>query len=108
MLMYKKKDIILVKFPFTNLQDFKLSPALIVWEYKDDFIILAISSNKKNGINCKIEKKDMVNGEMLVDSYVKVNKITSIEKSIIYSKIWTIEKQFFHDVKQKFVKKVLD
>ena len=89
--MYKVWNIILVKFPFTNLADFKLRPALIIWEYapkevllgnKNDYIILAISSNKDNWINSKIDSSDLSSGELLVKSYIKINKITSIEKSL--------------------------
>ncbi len=105
--MYKNWDIILVKFPFTNLTNFKLRPALIIWEYKQDYIILAISSNKNNGINYEIDNNDLESGELLIKSYIKLNKITSIEKSIIFSKIATVEKKFLNKVKDKFIDKIL-
>jgi len=105
--MYKIWDIILVKFPFINLTDFKLRPAIIVWEYKNDYIILAISSNKKNWINYEIDNNDLDSGELLIKSYIKINKITSIEKSIIFSRIAKTEKKFLNKVKEKFVDEVL-
>lgn len=105
--MYKTWNIILVKFPFTDLSDFKLRPALIIWEYKNDFIILAISSKKNNWINQEIKKADLSKWELLIKSYIKINKITSIEKSIIYSKIWSVEKKFLKKIKGRFVEEVL-
>ena len=105
--MHKIWDIILVKFPFTNLTNFKLRPALIVWEYKNDFIILAISSNKLNWINYKLNNSDLKEWELLVKSYIKVNKITSIEKSIIFSNIAKLDKDIVKKVKKKFIDKIL-
>ena len=105
--MHKKWDIILVKFPFTNLTNFKLRPALIIWEYKKDFIILAISSNKNNWINYEIDNWSLSWWELLIKSYVKVNKITSIENSIIFSKIATLDKKNTKKIKEKFIDKIL-
>lgn len=105
--MYKNGDIILVKFPFSNLENFKLRPALIIWDYKNDYIILAISSNDKNWINYEVDNKDLKSWKLLIKSYIKINKITSIEKSIIYSKIATTEKKFLKKVKEKFIDKIL-
>jgi len=105
--MHKTWDIVLVKFPFTDLSDFKLRPALIIWEYKSDFIILAISSNKNNWINYEVDNTDLSKWELLIKSYIKINKITSINKPIIFSSIWAVEKKFLRKVKNKFVDKIL-
>jgi len=105
--MYKNWDIILVKFPFSNLENFKLRPALIIWDYKNDYIILAISSNAKNWINYEVDNKNLSTWKLLIKSFIKINKITSIEKSIIYSKIATTEKKFLRKVKEKFIDKIL-
>jgi len=68
---------------------------------------LAISSNGKNWINYEIENTNLSWWELLIKSYIKINKITSIEKSIIYSKIATSEKKFLKKVKEKFIDKIL-
>jgi mRNA interferase MazF len=106
--MYKIGDIILVKFPFTNLKKFKLRPALIVWEYQNDYIILALSSQKQGWISIEVENGDICEWELLIQSYIKLNKITSIEKNIIFSKIAFVEDCFLSKVKKKFCKKILD
>ena len=106
--MHKTWDVILVKFPFTNMENFKLRPALIVWEYKNDAIILAISSEKSNWIDYEIESSDLSKWKLLIKSFIKINKITSIDKDIIFSKIWTTEKNFLKKVKNKFVDKIID
>ncbi len=105
--MYNKKDVILVKFPFTNLTNFKLRPALIIWEYKNDLILLAISSKKCNWVNYKIDNSDFKNGELLVKSYIKVNKISTLSKDIVFSKIWTLEKSVYTKIKSKFIEEIL-
>lgn len=106
--MHKKWDIVLIKFPSINSTNFKLRPALIIWEYKNDYIILAISSNKNNWINYKINNDDLSSWELLIKSYIKINKVTSIEKSIIFSKIWTLKNKIEKKVREDFINKILN
>jgi mRNA interferase MazF len=39
-----KAKIILIHFPFTNLTDFKLRPALVIHESENDVVVAFISS----------------------------------------------------------------
>lgn len=41
---YRRGDIILVQFPFTDLSSSKLRPALVISQHEDDLIILGIFS----------------------------------------------------------------
>lgn len=84
-----------------------MRPTLIIWEYKSYYIILAISSNKNSWINYKIDNDDLSSGELLIKSYIKINKVTSIEKSIIFSKIWTVKNKIEKEVKKEFIDNLL-
>ena len=48
--MYNCGDIVLINFPFTNLTDSKVRPALIITEKKDDIIVLGIFSKASDAI----------------------------------------------------------
>lgn len=48
--MYNCGDIVLINFPFTNLTDSKVRPALIITEKKEDIIVLGIFSKAPDAI----------------------------------------------------------
>jgi mRNA interferase MazF len=42
--MYSSGEIVLISFPFTNLADAKIRPALVISELKEDIIVVGIFS----------------------------------------------------------------
>lgn len=42
--MYSSGEIVLINFPFTNLIDSKIRPALVISEKKEDVIVIGIFS----------------------------------------------------------------
>ncbi len=42
--MYSSGEIVLISFPFTNLTDAKIRPALVISELKEDIIVVGIFS----------------------------------------------------------------
>jgi mRNA interferase MazF len=97
--MYEQKDIILIPFPYSDLSGSKQRPALIISNKKinktQDRICCLITSNEpKEGI--LIENKYFDNGHLPFKSWVKPQRIFTIEKSIIKKKLCTLNKKF-HD-----------
>lgn len=96
MITYKKWDIILVPFPFTNLKTVKKRPALVISpeEYNagPDLIILFITSNLSSFGKPGDHKIVEWNKSRLPKPSMVRMKFATIEKSIIIKKLGEILK----------------
>jgi mRNA-degrading endonuclease toxin of MazEF toxin-antitoxin module len=65
-----------------------------------DFIAIPLTSNlqvRRHAV--KITNKDLEDGELIVESLVKVDKIFSVEKSLAKKKIGKIKRDVYQDIK---------
>ncbi len=89
---YRRGDIVLVAFPFTDLSSSKRRPALVVSpdsfnEQLQDVVLVAITSNVAAGDHLRIESQDCVDGILPKPSVVKPAKMFTIHSSLIVKKI---------------------
>ena len=95
---YNLGDIILVKVPFTDTQEYKLRPAFVWFEDYSNVIILGITSN----LNMKgifIPKSE----GLIVDSIIKTNYIFTIDKKDILKKLITLNKKYINEVCKELI-----
>lgn len=96
--------IILIPFPFTNLSNQKVGPAVILYQNNktDDLIVSFISSNqnKKMGTFDIGVKANIQNG-LKTDSIIKVAKIATLEKKIALGEIGELDKQTLSEINRK-------
>ena len=110
--MYEQGEILIVPFPFSNLSSVKQRPVLVLSknEYNnktDDIITCGITSNLKDIENSVlIENKNLVNGQIPTPSRIKVDKLFTIEKSIIKRKFGRVNNDILERVKKEFIKLV--
>jgi len=81
-------DIVLVDFSYSDLKRSKLRPALVMSNsmYNStslDVVALRITSKQKRRWAVKITNKDVENGFLEIESYVKINSIFTIENVLI-------------------------
>lgn len=81
-------DIVLVPFPYTDLSATKTRPALIIskTKYPEDVILVAITS-KKNESGLQIEDADLANGLLPLISFIRIDKVVTLKKSIIKKRV---------------------
>jgi mRNA interferase MazF len=86
-----KGDIVVIPFPFSNLQGFKRRPALVLADSgsKDSILCQITSKNVKDRFAVSITPGD-TGGKLPIDSNIRPNKLFTIEKSIILYKICTL------------------
>lgn len=98
---YKQGDIVFVPFPHTNLKSKKFRPALVISNSSlkgDDVIVCGLSSQKPRMYGVVVNKKDLQEGNLPVISFVKVNKVLSLDRSIIRRKLAKISRVKMNEV----------
>jgi mRNA interferase MazF len=101
----KVGDIVLVEFPFSDLQEIKLRPALILLELEYESFLVAFITSKipKNLKPYELLLKRETNEYLLADSVVNVGRLTTLSKSLIKRKLGSLSIQ-----QREQVKKCLD
>ncbi len=92
MTVYKRGDIVLVPFPFSDQTFIKKRPAVVISSdvynsHSLDIIIMAVTSNLKNYImtnECEI--KDYSSAGLLKPSIIK-SAVSTIDKSLVLKKL---------------------
>ena len=89
---YKRGDIVLVPFPFTDLSSSKRRPALVISpdafnDQMQDLVVAAITSQLTNEHALTIEQSDCVDGMLPKTSIVKLAKVFTIHSSLVIKRI---------------------
>ena len=100
----EKGDIVLIKFPFTDISSKKLRPALIITEESKfkDFILAFITTQsdqrEKYDILLTTNFKDFQKTGLKKESILKLNKLTTLNKRMISGKIGSLTKELMNQV----------
>jgi len=86
--MYSKGDIVIIKFPFSNLIGAKKRPMLVIAEKDEDIIGCAITSNPESG---GILLEEFQEGSLPLKSKIKYWQINTFLKSLVIKKIAKIK-----------------
>ena len=98
--MSKAYDIILVPFPLTHLASQKIRPALQLSNATDsDIIFCAISTKKHSAFDIPVTPTKE-NG-LKQRSYIRTNKIATIEKQLVLAKLGALDIKATQSVKRK-------
>ena len=109
---YRRGDIVLVSFPFTDLTATKKRPALIISpdslnRLNQDFILAAITSQltaEQHGV--PLEDSDFLEGKLPKKSMIRLTKIFTMHSLLIQKKIGTLKPatmdQALHQIRTVF------
>ena len=104
---YKKGDIVIIGFPFSDLSSTKKRPALVISNTTvnntGDYLMVQITSRiRKDSLSLPIEKSDFVNGkELPLQSCIRLHKIFLLNESLIISKNTAVNSGFLDSVIDK-------
>ena len=100
---FVKGDVIVLEFPFSNLIQSKRRPVLVIKIPKgDDLIVCQITGKSyEKEVEISIKKEDFDKGNLKVESYMRLDKIFSIEKSLIKYKIGSLKQEKFEEIVNK-------
>ncbi|WP_457749137.1 type II toxin-antitoxin system PemK/MazF family toxin [Sulfurimonas sp.] len=101
---YSVGDILLVKFPFTNLKKSKKRPVIVVKSQDElnDIICFQITSNSEQTNLLKIENSDLDNSTLTLKSFIKYDKCFTISSEIIDKKIAKVNSRLLRELKNLF------
>jgi mRNA interferase MazF len=79
-----QRDIVLLRFPFSNLQSSKVRPAIVLSNDKynqqsEDFVAVPVTSNLKlRDYTIQITNRQLESGNLIVNSKAKVDRVFSV------------------------------
>ena len=78
-------EVIAVNFPFSNLRESKLRPALVLAKVEFDNVILCqvTSRSYSSSSAIRLEKTDFAEGQLPLISYARPDKLFTADPSII-------------------------
>ena len=103
----QKGKIVLVPFPFTDMTETKIRPALVLHIGKRDATVAFISSKVPNFAD---ESEVFINAQspsfnetgLKTSSVIKLDKITTIDRSLIYGELGEIADDLKGEINRKF------
>ncbi|MEK6906012.1 MAG: type II toxin-antitoxin system PemK/MazF family toxin [Nanoarchaeota archaeon] len=100
---FVKGDIIIIEFPYSNLRDIKRRPVLILKVPKGDDVIVAqiTGESYEDSLEIHLKKEDFKRGNLKRKSYVRIDKIASIEKYLIKYKAGSLKQEKFSEIINK-------
>ncbi|OFY95357.1 MAG: hypothetical protein A2491_21470 [Bacteroidetes bacterium RIFOXYC12_FULL_35_7] len=107
--MYKKGDVVIIKFPFADAAEYKKRPALIISNKvvndTDDYLMVQITSkDKKDTLSFTLNTNDFLNNkELPLKSYVRIHKIFLLNKNLIISKATAITPECIKNISEKII-----
>ena len=107
-----QKDIVLVRFPFSNQIDYKIRPAIIVSndfynKHHSSFWIVPLTTKESlKEFEIELPNKEIVSGNINEKSFVRADNIATIEDDLILKEIGKISDRFFEKVKAAIVKNI--
>lgn len=100
---YRRGDIVLVSFPFTDLSSTKRRPALVISpdiynSRREDVVLVAITSQQPADNAISLEAKDLRDGTLPKQSFVRVTKIFTMHSTLVLKRICALSGEKLEEV----------
>ena len=109
-IMLKQRDIVLIPIPFTDLKSQKKRPAIIISsdkynETNEDIVVVAITSNiESRNFTITLTADDLEDGVLKVTSMIRVDKIYTLNKSIVIKTFGRVKPDILAKIKDSILK----
>ena len=101
-------DIVILPFPFSDLSDSKIRPAVVLARAnKDDWILCQITSNPYGDAQAiVIEQTDFKTGMLRLQSYARPSKLFTANQKLIISIEGTLKPEKLIEIRQAIIDKL--
>jgi mRNA interferase MazF len=102
-----QKELVLLPFPFSNMEGTKVRPALIVSndyfnKKGDDCLMVPLTTViKDEPFSILLQQENLSSGKLLKPSRIRLDKIFSVEKNLISMKIGIVNDKIFQKIRQE-------
>jgi len=102
---FVKGNVVVINYPYSDLSSQKKRPALVVATPKgQDLILCQITSQvHQDNYSIKLENSDFKTGLLNQISYIRPNKIISIDKNIVIYTIGNVKMEKLNEVIEKII-----
>ncbi len=107
MALYKKGDVVVVNFPFSDLSQTKRRPVLVMSNNlvnrTGDYLLMQITSQELNdGLSLSIEDSDYSDRPLQLSSFVRLHKVFLLNESLILKKVTELKPSFHQRILTAF------
>ncbi len=94
-------QVVLATFPFSNLESSKVRPCLIVGiaEFEDIALCQITSKRYHSRTALELTNKDFRSGSIIINSFIRPNKIATLDKVMIKRVLGTLSNSKLSEVK---------
>lgn len=102
---FVKGDVVIIDFPFTDLKITKRRPVLVLKVPKGADIIVAqiTGSSYEKQVEILLEENNFKKGGLKRESFVRIDKIASIEKSLVRYKAGSLNSKKFDEILNRII-----
>ena len=103
---FVKGDVVVLPFPFSDLSDSKNRPCLVVAKLSGiDIIICQITSQSREDQDAiSLKQKDFQKGNLNIDSWIRPNKLLTVENSMVKYKLGKVKPEKIKQVEEQLCK----
>ncbi len=96
-------DVVIVHFPYADFTRVKKRPALVVGKAEFDNLILCQITSKPNTsqIAIPLREDDFSIGSLPIDSYIRPDKLFTVELSVIDKRVGLLKTVFINNVRSQ-------
>jgi len=100
---FVRGEIIIIEFPYSDLKTYKRRPVLILKIPKGEDIIVSqiTSASYEKSVEIPLSNNDFKHGNLKRESFIRIDKIASIEKSLIKYKVGSLKQEKFNEIIDK-------
>jgi len=100
-----KGDIVIIDFPYSDFRNAKRRPVLILKVPKgNDVIVVQITgSSHEKSVEISIKENDFQKGNLKIESFIRIDKVASMEKSLIRYKAGSLKNEKFEEILTKVI-----
>ena len=104
--MYQPGDLLLVPFPFSDMQTAKRRPVFVLTgpDKFDDLTCLAVTSKPHHAEVYALQESDFLQGTLPKPSWIRIDKIYTLNKVMIVGKFGMLHQESIQVIRELFCK----